>query len=66
VAMFYMASYNLDRFRDFVFKSPFLDRFDVDAGIRERIASDDTALMLFAFDWLRFALFGEDTMKVRQ
>jgi uncharacterized protein len=66
VAMFYMASYNLDRFRDFVLKSPFLERFDVDTATRERIASDDTALMLFAFDWLRFALFGEDTMTVRK
>jgi uncharacterized protein len=65
MAMFHMASYNLDRFRDFVLKGPFLERFEVDAGTRERIASDDTALMLFAFDWLRFALFGEDTMKVK-
>ena len=66
VAMFYMASYNLDRFRDFVFKSPFLERFEVDADTRQRIGSDDTALMLFAFDWLWFALFGEPTLKVRE
>ncbi|MFP4036977.1 MAG: YkgJ family cysteine cluster protein [Desulfobacteraceae bacterium] len=64
-AMFFMASYNLDRFRDFVFKSSFLDRFHVDPATREAIASDDTALMTFAFDWLRFSLFGEQTMSTR-
>ncbi len=66
LAMFHMASYNLDRFRDFVLKGPFLKRFDVDAATQERISSDDTELMLFAFEWLQFALFGENTMKVRQ
>ncbi len=66
LAMFYMASYNLDRFRRFVLESPFLQRFEVDTETRDRIGSDDTALMLFAFEWLRFALFGEPTMRVRK
>ncbi len=65
-AMFHMASYNLDRFRTFVLKGPFLERFEVDEDTRKRLASDDTALMLFAFDWLQFALFGEPTMRVRK
>jgi hypothetical protein len=65
VAMFYMASYNLDRFREFVLAGPFLERFEVAPETRERIPADDTALMLFAFDWLRFALFGEPTVKTR-
>ncbi len=66
LAMFNMASYNLDRFRDFVLNGSFLTRFEVDAARQERISSDDKELMLFAFDWLRFALFGESTMKVKQ
>ncbi len=66
VAMFYMASYNLDRFRDFIFKSPFLERFEVEPETRGAIASDDTALMRFAFDWLRFSLFGEQTISPRR
>ncbi|MGD8387448.1 MAG: YkgJ family cysteine cluster protein [Desulfobacteraceae bacterium] len=64
--MFAMASYNPDRFRDFLFESPFFQRFDVDAETRDRIASDDKALLDFAFQWLNFSLFGEKTMKIRE
>jgi len=65
IQMFYMASYNLDRFRDFIFKSPFLQRFEVDPDQRELIFKDDVALMKFAFDWLKFSLYGEKTMKLK-
>ena len=64
VQMFYMASYNLDRFRNFIFKSPFFDRFDVESKQKKLISKDDVALMKFAFTWLKFSLFGEKTMKV--
>ncbi|HDZ89135.1 MAG: YkgJ family cysteine cluster protein [Deltaproteobacteria bacterium] len=63
--MFFMASYNLDRFRDFLFGSAFFDRFHVDPALREALKKDDTALMLFGFDWLRFSLFGEKTLEPR-
>ncbi len=63
--MFGMASYNLDRFRGFVFKSRFLDLFDVSTELRDRIDSDDNALLAFAMDWLKFSLFGMKTMKPR-
>jgi hypothetical protein len=63
--MFFMASYNLDKFRVFLFDSPFFDRFSVEAGAQEKLASDDKALMLFAFDWLKFSLFGEKTIQVK-
>jgi uncharacterized protein len=66
LAMFHMASYNLDQFRAFVLNTPFLQRFEVDARTTERIASDDAGLMLFAFDWLQFALFGDHTIKVKE
>jgi len=63
--MFFMACYDLDSFRDFVFGTSFLHRFVLDAGEVERLRSDDAALLAFAFRWLRFALFGEPTMTVR-
>lgn len=63
--MFFMASYNLDRFRDFVFNSKFLDLFEIEKELEEQIAVDDIALMNFGFDWLKFSLFGEQTLKVR-
>ncbi|MFC1866997.1 YkgJ family cysteine cluster protein [Thermodesulfobacteriota bacterium] len=65
IQMFNMASYNLDRFREFIFGSRFLDLFDVESDLKERLASDDRELMLFAFRWLRFSLFGEKTLQIR-
>lgn len=63
--MFFMGSYNLDRFRDFVFKSRFFQLFDVDADTRQSLASDDVAVMQFAFKWLKFSLFGDKTIQLR-
>lgn len=64
IEMFYMACYDLDKFRDFVFKSRFLDRFVIEPEVVEAVRSDDIELMRFAFRWLRFALFGEMTIEV--
>lgn len=57
--MFLMALYDPDRFREFVFKSTFLQKFQVDDTIVERIRNEDIALLYFAAQWLRFALFGK-------
>jgi len=65
IQMFSMASYNPEKFRDFIFKSRFFSLFEVDSGLRERLASDDKALLKFSIKWLRFSLFGEQTMKIR-
>ena len=66
IQMFTMASYNLDRFKAFVFESRFLDLFEVDPDLRERLRHDDPALLGFAMDWLKFSLFGEQTMKLKK
>jgi uncharacterized protein len=63
--MFFMASYNLDKFREFIFKSRFFERFEVESGLKSRLASDDVELMKFSFDWLKFSLFGEKTIQIR-
>jgi len=64
--MFYTACYDLDSFRSFVFDSSFLERFDVDAELVSQFKTNDVALLQFAFRWLRFSLFGEPTMQVRE
>jgi Fe-S-cluster containining protein len=63
--MFHTAFYDLDRFRLFVFESSFLERFEVEDDLVEKMRTDDEALLRFASRWLRFALFAEPTMKVR-
>lgn len=63
--MFFMACYNLEKFRDFVFNSSFLEKFDVDEETRTHVQEDDAALLQFAFKWLKFSLFNEKTMKLK-
>ncbi|MCU0303505.1 MAG: YkgJ family cysteine cluster protein [Thermoanaerobaculales bacterium] len=64
--MLYTACYDLDSFREFVFESTFLERFELDDDLVADIKTNDVALLRFAFRWLRFALFKEPTMKVRE
>ena len=63
--MMFTACYDLDKFREFVFQSTLLERFDVDEDFVENMRHDDEELLRFGFLWLRFSLFGEPTMKVR-
>lgn len=63
--MFYTASYDLDKFREFVFESSLLDRFEVDEDFVEEMRLGDEALLRFGFLWLQFSLFGEQTVKVK-
>ena len=62
--MYFMACYDPDAFRGFVFESSFLDRFDIADGIQDRIRTDDVELTSFAWRWLKFSLFGERTFQI--
>ncbi|HSN53606.1 MAG TPA: YkgJ family cysteine cluster protein [Candidatus Sulfomarinibacteraceae bacterium] len=64
--MFYTACYDLDTFREFVFESSFLERFELEDDLVHEIRTNDLALLRFAFRWLRFALFKEPTVKVQE
>lgn len=64
--MFSMASYNINRFREFIFGSKFLSIFDVKPDLIERLASDDKELLLFSFRWLNFSLFGQKSIKLKR
>lgn len=57
--MFLMAIYDVDRFREFVFESSFLKKFNIDDDIVQKIKDDDVAMLYFSSQWLRFALFGQ-------
>ena len=64
--MFFKACYDLDGFREMVFESTLFDRFEVSDEVKEALRTDDEALLEFAVSkWLRFALFHEDTMILR-
>lgn len=63
--LFYLASYDLDNFRRFVFESRFLEIFDVDPQTQAAIREDDIALMKFAFNYLKYLLVIEQSMTVK-
>ena len=63
--MFYMACYDLDRFRRFVFESSFLDVYNVDAKVLEKIQEDDIELYKLAMQWLEHGLLGRQALEVK-
>ncbi len=42
-----------------------VNRFDVEPETIEKIRTDDEALLDFGLRWLRFSLFGESTLKIK-
>ncbi len=65
LSMCFMALYDLDRFRRFVFETRLLLLFEVDEERMHAMANDDEDLLEFAMDWLAFALFSEPRMRMR-
>ncbi|MFH1991672.1 MAG: YkgJ family cysteine cluster protein [Pseudomonadota bacterium] len=63
--MFFLASYNIDTFRAFVFESSFLDRYEIDPETVEKIRNDDIGLLEFGLKWLKRVLYkdGDFTLK---
>jgi len=52
-----VACYNLDVFREFVFKTGFLELYEIDEKTLSRIKEDDIALLNLGFAYLGRALF---------
>jgi Fe-S-cluster containining protein len=63
--MAFMATYNIDEFREFVLASSFLKRYKVKKDLLSRIRKDDTALLLFGMDWVRVFVWGIPSKKIR-
>lgn len=65
VEMYYMACYDLNRFRRFVFETRLLQLFEVDTDRVEAMRGDELELLDFAMQWLKFSLFHENSMKIK-
>jgi hypothetical protein len=57
--MAFMACFNVDEFRKFIFESTFLTRFAVSQDRIDRLKESDVELMTFGFDWVKFFLTGK-------
>ncbi len=61
--MFFTASYNVDKFRRFVFESSFLERYPADEGTLEKIRGDEIELLQFGLRWLKEVLFKTELLE---
>jgi Fe-S-cluster containining protein len=63
--LWFMACYDLDRFRAFVASDPFSETYDIPDAELQTILLDDNNLMQFAFRFLRQVMFAEETIKMK-
>jgi Fe-S-cluster containining protein len=63
--MAFMAAYNPDRFRDFIFASTFLKRYKIKDEVMTRIKHNDAELLRFGFIWIKYFLWGINTNNIR-
>jgi len=63
--MAFMAAYNMEGFREFVFQSSFLKRYRVPAKVVKKMRKSDTALLSFGFDWIKLFLWGLPSKHIR-
>jgi Fe-S-cluster containining protein len=63
--LFFMACYDLDRFRPFVASEQFSETYELPDEEMQKILLDDKELMLFAFRFLRQVMFGEESIAMR-
>jgi len=64
--IFFMVSTDLDKFREFIFTSSFLDIYDIDQETLDKIKEDDIALLRFSYKYLASSLFGTKDLKIRE
>ena len=63
---FFMASYDVDRFREFIRSEGFSYTYDVDAETMEELLTDDIALMEFGDRMVRQIMYAEETIPLKQ
>jgi hypothetical protein len=56
--LFYTACYDLDRFRDVTLENRLWKCAAVQKELAEAIQEDDVALLRFAIEWIKGAVFG--------
>ncbi len=64
--LFFMVSYDIDRFRAFVSSESFNRTYDVPLEVMATLLADDEALMEFGYNFLKHALFGERFLEERE
>lgn len=63
--MLFRACYELDEFGKMLFHSKFFEIYDIEQDVMEKIKEDEEELLQFGYRWIRFSLFSEDTLRLR-
>jgi Fe-S-cluster containining protein len=63
--LLYQACYDLDWFKKFLFSTRFFDKYSVEEDLIHKMEKDDDELLLFAYRWVKFSIFSEDTLRLR-
>ncbi len=63
--LFFMASYDLDRFREFTKSAGFLEAYDLSEDELQALYKDDLALLTFSYQFLLQVLFGEQSIPMK-
>ncbi len=63
--MAFMAAYNMDRFRAFIFESSFFKRYRVKAALKKKLRTSDEALLQFGFEWIRLFVWQMPSRSIR-
>jgi Fe-S-cluster containining protein len=62
---FFMACYDLDRFREFIKSTGFSTTYDLDEATRNELLTDDMALLRFGDRMIRQVMYGEETIALK-
>ncbi len=60
-----LACYNIDQFKKYIFETRFLEIYEIEEDILKNIREDEEELLNFGYQWIRFRIFAEDIIKVK-
>jgi Fe-S-cluster containining protein len=63
---FFMACYDLDRFREFIKSEGFSNIYDVDKDTTDKLVTDDIALMQFGDRMIRQVMYAEESIPLKK
>jgi Fe-S-cluster containining protein len=63
--MFFQASYNIDKFKQFVFQTSFLSRYEIGQETVRKIREDELELLAFGMKWLKWLFYKEGDFKLK-
>jgi hypothetical protein len=65
-AVFAMTAYDIDRFRRFVFETPFIQMYEIPAEVAAVLQRSDEELLRCGYNYLKMVLLLEDAGRMRQ